>query len=49
MQIHILSVSPELMDSPFAHSIMKRAKEKGLLQIHVLIILENGLLINMDR
>jgi len=35
MQIHILSVSPELMDSPFAHSIIKRAKEKGLLQIHV--------------
>lgn len=34
MQIHIISVAPELLDSPFAHSIMKRAKEKGLLQIH---------------
>lgn len=34
MQIHIISVAPELLDSPFAHSIMKRAKEKGLLQVH---------------
>jgi tRNA (guanine37-N1)-methyltransferase len=34
MHIHIISVAPELMDSPFAHSIMKRAKERGLLHIH---------------
>lgn len=34
MHIHILSVAPELLDSPFAHSIMKRAKERGLLNIH---------------
>jgi tRNA (guanine37-N1)-methyltransferase len=34
MHIHIISVAPELLDSPFAHSIMKRAKEKGLLHIH---------------
>jgi tRNA (guanine37-N1)-methyltransferase len=34
MQIHIISVAPELLDSPFAHSIMKRAKEKGLLEVH---------------
>jgi len=33
MQIHILSVIPELMESPLNHSILKRAKEKGLLQI----------------
>jgi tRNA (guanine37-N1)-methyltransferase len=33
--IHILSVLPELLESPFGHSILKRAKEKGLLQIHV--------------
>lgn len=35
MHIHIISVAPELLDSPFAHSIMKRAKEKGLLHIHM--------------
>jgi tRNA (guanine37-N1)-methyltransferase len=33
MQIHILSVIPELMESPLNHSILKRAREKGLLQI----------------
>ena len=33
MHIHILSVIPELMESPLNHSILKRAKEKGLLQI----------------
>lgn len=35
MEIHILSVSPELLDSPFSHSIMKRAQQKGLLQVTV--------------
>jgi len=35
MQIHILTVLPELLDSPFQHSIMKRAQEKGLLQVQV--------------
>ncbi|MEY3432892.1 MAG: hypothetical protein RL131_828 [Bacteroidota bacterium] len=35
MNIHILSVVPELLESPFGHSIMKRAAEKGLLKIHV--------------
>lgn len=33
MEIHILSVLPELMESPFNHSILKRAKEKGLAKI----------------
>jgi tRNA (guanine37-N1)-methyltransferase len=33
MNIHILSVIPELIESTFAHSIMKRAADKGLLQI----------------
>jgi len=33
--IHILSVLPELLESPFNHSIIKRAKEKGLLEITV--------------
>lgn len=35
MHIHILTVLPELLESPFNHSILKRAKEKGLLQISV--------------
>ncbi|MEY2586255.1 MAG: hypothetical protein RLY11_104 [Bacteroidota bacterium] len=33
MNIHIISVVPELLESPFSHSIMKRASEKGLLHI----------------
>lgn len=33
MRIDILSAVPELLNSPFEHSIMKRAQEKGLLQI----------------
>jgi tRNA (guanine37-N1)-methyltransferase len=35
MHIQILSVLPELLESPFNHSILKRAKDKGLLQITV--------------
>ena len=33
MQIDILTVLPELLEGPFSHSILKRAKEKGLLSI----------------
>ncbi len=33
MQIDIITVSPELLDSPFSHSIMKRAQDKGLLTV----------------
>jgi tRNA (guanine37-N1)-methyltransferase len=35
MRIDILSVQPELLKSPFDHSIMKRAQQKGLLEVHV--------------
>ena len=35
MNIHILSIVPELLESPFGHSIMKRAASKGLLQVTV--------------
>jgi tRNA (guanine37-N1)-methyltransferase len=35
MNIHIISVVPELLESPFSHSIMKRAAEKDLLKITV--------------
>ena len=33
MQIDIIAVAPELLDSPFSHSIMKRAQDKGLLSV----------------
>jgi tRNA (guanine37-N1)-methyltransferase len=35
MRIDIISVLPELLESPLSHSIMKRAKEKGLLEVHI--------------
>jgi len=35
MRIDILTVLPELLESPFQHSIMKRAQEKGLLTVNV--------------
>ena len=35
MRIDIVSVLPELMESPLQHSIMKRAQEKGLLEVHL--------------
>jgi tRNA (guanine37-N1)-methyltransferase len=35
MRIDIISVLPELLDSPLQHSIMKRAQEKGFLEVHV--------------
>ncbi|HYM93478.1 MAG TPA: tRNA (guanosine(37)-N1)-methyltransferase TrmD [Chitinophagaceae bacterium] len=35
MHIDILTVLPELLESPFQHSIMKRAQEKGLLEVQV--------------
>jgi tRNA (guanine37-N1)-methyltransferase len=35
MKIDIITVLPELLESPFSHSILKRAREKGLLEIRV--------------
>jgi len=35
MHIDILTVLPELMESPLGHSIMKRAQDKGLLTVQV--------------
>src|ERR1700730_10729755 len=35
MKIDIISVLPELLESPLNHSIMKRAQEKGLLEVRV--------------
>jgi tRNA (guanine37-N1)-methyltransferase len=36
MKIDIISVVPDLLQSPFSHSILKRAKEKGLLEVNVI-------------
>lgn len=35
MHIDIITVLPELLTSPFEHSIMKRAQDKGLLKVEV--------------
>jgi tRNA (guanine37-N1)-methyltransferase len=35
MRIDILTVVPELLESPFNFSILKRAKDKGLVEIYV--------------
>ncbi|TVR81563.1 MAG: tRNA (guanosine(37)-N1)-methyltransferase TrmD [Saprospirales bacterium] len=35
MRIDIISVLPELLCSPFDHSIVKRARDKGLLEIYL--------------
>lgn len=40
MKIDIISVVPALLESPFAHSIMKRASDKGLLQVNVINLRE---------
>ena len=34
MRIDIISVIPDLLRSPFEHSIVKRAQEKGLVEVH---------------
>ena len=35
MRIDILSVVPELLESPLNHSIIKRARDKGVVDIHI--------------
>jgi tRNA (guanine37-N1)-methyltransferase len=35
MRIDIISAAPDLLESPFNHSIIKRAKDKGLTEIHI--------------
>ncbi|MBQ0124019.1 MAG: tRNA (guanosine(37)-N1)-methyltransferase TrmD [Bacteroidales bacterium] len=43
MRIDILTVVPELLESPLGYSIVKRAQDKGLVEIHVHNIREYGL------
>lgn len=35
MRIDIITVLPEILESPFNHSIIKRAKQKGLAEIYI--------------
>lgn len=43
MRIDIISVAPDLLESPFNHSIVKRAKEKGLAEIVIHDLRKYGL------
>jgi tRNA (guanine37-N1)-methyltransferase len=43
MHIDIITLMPELLSSPFEHSIMKRAAEKGLLEINLIHLRDYGL------
>jgi tRNA (guanine37-N1)-methyltransferase len=42
MRFDILSVLPELIESPLQHSIMKRARDKGLLDVYLHALREFG-------
>ncbi len=35
LRFDIITVQPGLLDGPFAHSILKRAVQKGLLEVHI--------------
>lgn len=35
MRIDIITILPQLLESPFNHSILNRAKEKGIVEIHI--------------
>ena len=43
MRIDIISVVPALLESPFSHSILKRAETKGLLQVSVINLRDYGI------
>ncbi|NVK51642.1 MAG: tRNA (guanosine(37)-N1)-methyltransferase TrmD [Flavobacteriaceae bacterium] len=43
MRIDIITVSPELIQSPFEHSIIKRAREKKLVDVHFHNLRDYGL------
>ncbi|NRA51457.1 MAG: tRNA (guanosine(37)-N1)-methyltransferase TrmD [Phaeodactylibacter sp.] len=43
MRIDIITVLPELLESPLSHSIMQRAQDKGLLEVHLHNLREYGI------
>ncbi|MFA7116450.1 MAG: tRNA (guanosine(37)-N1)-methyltransferase TrmD [Bacteroidales bacterium] len=42
MRIDILSAVPDLLESPLNHSIIKRAKEKGIVEINIINLHDYG-------
>jgi len=42
MRIDIITLLPKLIESPFDHSILQRAKDKGLVEIHIHDLREFG-------
>lgn len=43
MRIDIITVAPDLLRSPFEHSILKRAQDKGLAEVHFHNLREYGI------
>ncbi len=43
MHIDIITVHPPLLESPFGHSILKRAAQKGLVNVNVINLRDYGL------
>ncbi len=43
MRIDIITVLPELIRSPFEHSILKRAEEKGLVKVNLIDLRDYGI------
>lgn len=43
MRFDIITVLPELLESPFSHSIIQRAKDKGLLEVRLHNLRDYGL------
>ncbi len=43
MHIDVLSVVPELLDSPFSHSILRRAIDQGILSVNVIDLRKYGI------
>ena len=35
MRIDIITIFPEMFEGPFSHSIIRRAQDKGLVEIHL--------------
>ena len=36
MRIDIITVLPQLLESPFSHSILMRAQQKGLVELNII-------------
>jgi len=43
MHIDIITVHPPLLESPFSHSILKRASQKGLVSINIIDLRDYGI------